>query len=544
MARVEINEAVFKTPGGASSTLQAASGVSVQVNVRGGAAATVYQAATGVSTHTNPLTTDSTGRIEGWLEPGSYDLVVSGTGITGYTQRFEAAAGASLVLIRRTNAGEATAQIQAAIEADQAFELGSGEHEVTGLTLDGAGEKLHGAGPGKTTIKVAAGSTHVIQVTGQGAEVSGLTIDQNRANTTAGHGIRAAGEDQVFRDLIIHDTSDYGIGIAESDTTFWKRGLIENVYIYNAENDGIDSKDTADANDSNRMSNVIVDSAGSDGTDQTGIDCRGPWQLENITVLGVTGDDAGIRFRPAGAADGTGFGCSGSSLTNFRVIGTAGQTGSVGVSCGSDDVSISGGYVQDTVFGVASTGDNNRVFAVTAKDCINAAGNDGEGFSAATGADYNTFLECIADGCWDGYVIDGAHCLVDDGAAINSGRYGIQPGTSTYLRIGGGMRFANNATNNILFSALASAATLDISTAPRIGPIPVIPVSGTTTITAITGLRAYETFVLRATSGWTLDSNAGAIRLAGGADFVATNHDTITLTSDGTNVWQVAAAVN
>lgn len=91
--RVEISEAVFKTAGVGSAVLQVASGASVQVNIRGGSAATVYSAATGAGTLSNPLTTDANGRIEGWLDEGSYDLVVSGAGLTTYTERFEAVAG-------------------------------------------------------------------------------------------------------------------------------------------------------------------------------------------------------------------------------------------------------------------------------------------------------------------------------------------------------------------------------------------------------------------------------------------------------------------
>lgn len=87
MARVEINDVVQTTAG------VAVPGASIQVNKRTGGAATIYQAEVGASTLANPLTTDSAGRIEGWLLEGSYDLVISGSGITTYTQRFEAAKG-------------------------------------------------------------------------------------------------------------------------------------------------------------------------------------------------------------------------------------------------------------------------------------------------------------------------------------------------------------------------------------------------------------------------------------------------------------------
>lgn len=87
MARVEIGEVVLSSAG------TPVSGASVQVNVRASSAATVYTTESGGGTSSNPITTDENGRIEGWLEEGSYDLVVSGTGLTTYTQNFEAVAG-------------------------------------------------------------------------------------------------------------------------------------------------------------------------------------------------------------------------------------------------------------------------------------------------------------------------------------------------------------------------------------------------------------------------------------------------------------------
>lgn len=87
MARVEISEAVQNTVGAAIS------GATVQVNVRGGAAATLYAAEAGATTVGNPRTTDAAGRIEAWVDEGSYDLVVSKSGFTSYTQPFDASRG-------------------------------------------------------------------------------------------------------------------------------------------------------------------------------------------------------------------------------------------------------------------------------------------------------------------------------------------------------------------------------------------------------------------------------------------------------------------
>lgn len=94
MARVEI-DLVVQAVNATTGVLSSASGASIQVNQRNtdgtsGAAATVFQAATGGSTATNPITADLAGRIEGWLDSGKYNLVVSGAGITGYTQPWDA----------------------------------------------------------------------------------------------------------------------------------------------------------------------------------------------------------------------------------------------------------------------------------------------------------------------------------------------------------------------------------------------------------------------------------------------------------------------
>jgi microcystin-dependent protein len=63
---------------------------SVSISIRGGAAATIYQFETGTTQFTNPLTTDAAGRVTGWVERGAYDAVVSASGLTTYTEQFEA----------------------------------------------------------------------------------------------------------------------------------------------------------------------------------------------------------------------------------------------------------------------------------------------------------------------------------------------------------------------------------------------------------------------------------------------------------------------
>lgn len=90
MARVEIPYVVERTVTVSGSQVsQPVSGASVLVNVRGGGAALVYPTETGGSPVANPLTTNADGEIEGWVEEGSYDLTISGSGITTKTAKVE-----------------------------------------------------------------------------------------------------------------------------------------------------------------------------------------------------------------------------------------------------------------------------------------------------------------------------------------------------------------------------------------------------------------------------------------------------------------------
>lgn len=89
MPRVQITEIVAGR--NSAGFLLGVDGASVQVNDSDGDAATVYQASTGSSTLSNPLTSDN-GRIDGWLDEGSYQLVPTVSGVTGDTIYFEARA--------------------------------------------------------------------------------------------------------------------------------------------------------------------------------------------------------------------------------------------------------------------------------------------------------------------------------------------------------------------------------------------------------------------------------------------------------------------
>lgn len=89
MARTEIPLIVLDP-----ATGNAVVGASVAVKDRvTGNSSTVYAAETGATTVTNPRTTDAYGRVAGWIERGSYQFDISGTGLVSYTEYYESSPG-------------------------------------------------------------------------------------------------------------------------------------------------------------------------------------------------------------------------------------------------------------------------------------------------------------------------------------------------------------------------------------------------------------------------------------------------------------------
>ena len=69
-------------------------GASVQTNLRpSGTAASVFAAETGGTAGSNPATTDAHGRVTQWLARGAYSSVISATGLTTYSEAWDAVPG-------------------------------------------------------------------------------------------------------------------------------------------------------------------------------------------------------------------------------------------------------------------------------------------------------------------------------------------------------------------------------------------------------------------------------------------------------------------
>lgn len=94
MARVAIPITVVKPDPTADNALIPAVGASVSVRKRAdGTPATWWSSETGGTSSTAVLATDANGRVTAWVDRGAYRLDVTGTGIGGYSENFDATPG-------------------------------------------------------------------------------------------------------------------------------------------------------------------------------------------------------------------------------------------------------------------------------------------------------------------------------------------------------------------------------------------------------------------------------------------------------------------
>lgn len=332
-----------------------------------------------------------------------------------------------------------TATIQAAIDAAEAAGGGFVLIPVAGtvwindanadaacLNSDSDGVTIAGIGRGVTILKVANSSNaHALQFTANNWRVADLTIDGNRANQTAGHGIRCAGTGGRIDRVTIQDAHSYGIGVAQGDGQSVQGCVFTDVRTVNTGADGIDFKNKANANRTNYLYGITVDGFGLNATltTQAGIDCRGPVHIVGAHVRTVDVDKVGIRFRHGETVDPNGLGGHFSSLSGFHIYGDGTGTTDNGVLVMARHVQVSNGYVENCRQGVVV----QQQFAKLANVVVRL--HTVEGFRLQEGAgfeaDFGTYVNCGAyDGTGTGRawrVTGDANTLIACNARNNSG---------------------------------------------------------------------------------------------------------------------------
>lgn len=202
--------------------------------------------------------------------------------------------------------GNGVANDTAAIDAAIAATLGkklffpSGTYLTDKISIISlTGVNLEGEDKYTTIIKSNTNiSDHVISyINAVDCSLSNLTVDQNKAGKTAGHGIRFGGVDGItIQNVIVKSTHSYGIGFQAGTS---KNVLINGFEIHDCGRDGIDLKDSNLANENINITNGVIYNYGIDLINQVAFDIRGPANVSNIQITCDNPSNRGFRFRVA-----------------------------------------------------------------------------------------------------------------------------------------------------------------------------------------------------------------------------------------------------
>jgi hypothetical protein len=293
------------------------------------------------------------------------------------------------------------------------------------------------------------------------------------------HGIKRL----VLRDLYIHRSSDYGIGIQNGGHKDFR---IENVVIEDVMADGIDVKNNGDTDGGNKMINVTVRRFGrsTDLTDPfAGIDIMGPgWELSNIHIEEFNDagtPNAGIRFKQGEVGDSRGDGGHYGSLTNFYVkVNGSNYSSCAGVKISARDVAVSNGTIRSaTAEGVLVEQERVKITNISTIEC--ATGFRTKDSSYTTNADRVSFSSCVAlSNTTYGFRIETDNCsLMGCIARSNGTNLSMTAGSTNTRWIGGEISnhvtkaVGNAGTTNLVrdaagFDTMAQveSSTIDITT--------------------------------------------------------------------------------
>jgi hypothetical protein len=244
-----------------------------------------------------------------------------------------------------------TVAIQAAIAASsgKAIYFPAGTYMTNSLLYNSVtGIDIVGENKYTTIIKLNAGqNNHLLGFnTSTDCSVQNITLDQNKANNTAGHGLRLGGIDGLtVNNVIIQNCDSYGIG--------FQAGTNKNIFLTNFEIngtglDGIDFKDFNFDNENIVISNGIIKNYGLDGSVSSGCDIRGPVIITNLAIVCDNDLNVGFRFRMPDAQGRAGSGTASNIQVTLKSVNAT--IGFVVESSSNTDVTVSnvvvyGGYL-------------------------------------------------------------------------------------------------------------------------------------------------------------------------------------------------------
>lgn len=305
---------------------------------------------------------------------------------------------------------------------------------------------LQGDGRGLSVIKLA-NNTNAQMVAFGGATnlaIKDLELDGNRANQTgswAGIYTYASITDFLVRDVFVHDTSGYGVGLQHGTL---KDVDLQNILIEDTGSDGLDIKNGDVTDTNNRMSNVTVRRAGLNTSlsGQACIDLRGQWNMTNIIVEDYNNSSArctaGIRFR-TGPSENPTVGAMWSTLTNFYIKGTVDSTVN-GITAEAYQVQIVGGQILNCGKGILFNGPEVGVGDVTAREC-------GYGFFMDTDSNGTNLTGCTARSNSNaGFYVKSDGCTII-GLQSRGNAYGISLQSTSQNTVLSGVSTTNSTSN-------------------------------------------------------------------------------------------------
>lgn len=348
--------------------------------------------------------------------------------------------------------------------------------------------RLLGEGTGCVTLQsFDTGYTTIYVADGNNIEMSGFKIDSLFAGTGGGHGVFFLNStdnpdtpvDNIkITNLHIHNVGSYGIGLQNG---IYTNTCLDNLDIRNTGADGIDFKNrsTSSINKGNFLSNIYIKTIGQRLTGSAGIDCRGVCHLTNIVIddLGKAAFGlAGIRFRTSGLS------VSGnpddwarrSTLTGFYVKSNdPTNTGTVGISSGSSEVTISNGKVEDCYNGVQITGNAD---GDAERNCISQViveNSDNRAFQHAIGCVNVRYVGCVAIDSAVGFRNEGNNAVYIGCTGVNctTNISAAAAAVDTQMTIGcdfsGDFLSFFNTAGNINVQAVGGSTDIDITLSPK-----------------------------------------------------------------------------
>lgn len=352
------------------------------------------------------------------------------------------------------------AEINALIVAKNAagggvVELPAGTHTLEATTGSRAidllsGVKLRGVNRETCILRVNSGAdAHAINAVDiASCGVENLTIDGNGDNQTSSvHGIRGEGvTNMTVRTVTIRDTKAYSIGLQDG-TIRGFRG--EEILIEDSGNDGIDTKNKNDDNSDNYLRAITINGynlrSGID--DKAGIDCRGPWTIEDVVITGVPHDCVGIRFRQGELLDVNGYGGHNSIVRRARITGTE-AANSWGVQAIARNCSVYNSTFTDLAVGGIAQETYALFQDCAAVDCTEA------GFKSTTSGDpyYGndmTVRRCTSSGAPIGFHANGQARMIIEQCSGN--QVTVAASSTSTMIVGPAITLSDSGTGTVQY---------------------------------------------------------------------------------------------